>query len=480
MNAMAALTAIAFLLCVMLTPMCRDISIRLGFVDRPDGIRKMHRKPIPRIGGIPIVLSYGIAIGVMVLSAPHWAKLSVQHQALIFELLPAVGVVFLTGLIDDLVTLRPWQKLSGQFVAAALVAWRLAPMIMNGHSNSPWITIPLSVFWLIGCTNAINLIDGLDGLATGVGLFATVTTVIVAALHGNLGLAIATAPLAGCLLAFLIFNFNPASVFLGDCGSLTIGFMLGCFSLIWSRHTGSFLDLSAPVMALALPLVDVGLAICRRMLRSNPIFTADRGHIHHMFLARGFKPRDTALILYGVCALAAGLSILQSFVHFQVHGLVFVLFLALVLSGINYLGYIEFIAARRMLSRRKIFRMMKEEIFLHELVASLAKVNSAEECWTIVCDTCRELNFASVELKLNDVIYEETFLDSASHSDWKVSVALGENKALTFTRFRNVSPPSHTMAVLDHLQQVIGAREWPLQTTARQANRIQNASASVS
>ena len=459
MNALAAFGTLAFLLCLLLTPLCRNFAIRLGLVDQPDGVRKMHRQPIPRIGGIPIVLSYAIALGIMLLCAPSWARLSVQHRALIVELLPAASVIFFTGLIDDLLTLRPWQKLVGQFAAASLVVWRIAPVTLSGHTNSLWITVPLSMFWLIGCTNAFNLIDGLDGLATGVGLFATVTTAIVAVVHGNLGLAMATTPLAGCLLAFLVYNFNPASVFLGDCGSLTLGFMLGCFSLIWCQHSGGLLDLSAPLMALALPLIDVALAICRRMLRSKPIFGADRGHIHHMVLARGFKPRDAALILYGVCALAAMMAMLQSFTTWHIHGLVLLMFFALVLTGINYLGYIEFIAARRMISRRKIFRMVKEEIYLQEFSRSLNSIESVEDCWSVVCGACRELRFASVEMMINDETYEAKFLESIADTHWKFTVALGRTGKLTLTRLRDMASPQHTMQVLDHLQQVIAERE---------------------
>ena len=470
MHALVAFGTLAFVLCLILTPLCRNLSIRLGLVDEPDEVRKFHGKPIPRIGGVPIVLSYAAALAIMLIAAPHWARLSVQHRDLILELLPAASVIFFTGLIDDLLTLKPWQKLSGQFIAAALVVWRIAPITLSGHTNSLWITVPLSMFWLIGCTNAFNLIDGLDGLATGVGLFATIATAIVAIVHGNLGLAMATAPLAGCLLAFLFYNFNPASVFLGDCGSLTLGFMLGCFSLIWCEHSGGLLDLSAPLMALALPLIDVALAICRRMLRSSPIFGADRGHIHHMVLARGFKPRDAALILYGVCALAACLALLQSFTTYHIHGLVLLLFVALVLTGINYLGYIEFIAAGRTLSRRRIFRLVKGEIYVQEFTRTLAKVESADECWDLVCGACRELHFASAHMQLHDETYEAKFLESVSDSHWKVSVALGTRGLLTLTRLHNMASPQHTMEVLDQLQQVIADREHLFRGTPRKVS----------
>ena len=158
------------------------------------------------------------------------------------------------------------------------------------------MAVPLTILWLVGCSNAFNLIDGLDGLATGVGLFATATAFLSALLTGNIALAIVTAPLLGALLGFLPYNFSPASIFMGDCGSLTVGFLLGCFGVIWSQKSATLLGMTAPLIALAIPLLDTALAIARRFLRRQPVFGADRGHIHHRLLARGFTPRRVAYI----------------------------------------------------------------------------------------------------------------------------------------------------------------------------------------
>lgn len=460
MHALIAFWTLAFVLCLVLTPLCRDLFLRFNIVDHPDEFRKLHVKPIPRIGGIPIVLSYAGALAIMVLFAPHTARLSVQHTTLILELLPATAVIFITGLLDDLLTLKPWQKLSGQLLGAGLaVALGARLSFSSAHLTSLWISVPLSIIWLIGCTNAVNLIDGLDGLATGVGLFATMTTLIVAVIQGNLGLAMATVPLAGCLLAFLRYNFSPASVFLGDSGSLTIGFMLGCFSLIWSQHSGSLLGMAAPLMALALPLVDVGLSIGRRMLRNKPIFEGDRGHIHHMVLARGFKPRDAALILYGFSALAAFLALLQSFTSYQYRGLILLVFCALVWTGVHYLGYVELSAARRTLTHRMVLRVLKEEIYMQELARSLAAAQSVEECWQVIRGACHDLSFASVQMYLHDESYEATFIGRISEHSWKLTVSLGKKGHLTLTRAQESNSPHHMVAVLDQLQESVRARE---------------------
>ena len=298
MYALLALGTLALVLCLILTPICRAVALRLNVVDQPDNFRKVHTRPIPRIGGIPIAISYVFSLALVLRFAPQGASLVVQHRDLLWSLFPAVGMIFLIGLTDDLLGMKASHKLALQLVAAiwAVSMGARIPML-EGHPEINWLIFPLSVLWLVGCTNAFNLIDGMDGLASGVGLFATLTTLLAAVLQNNWGLALATVPLAGCLLAFLRYNFNPASIFLGDSGSLTIGFLLGCFGVIWSQKSATLLGMLAPMMAFALPLFEVLLSIMRRFLRNKPIFQPDRGHIHHLLLGRGLHPRVVAMIL---------------------------------------------------------------------------------------------------------------------------------------------------------------------------------------
>lgn len=456
MYAILILGFTAFLLCLILTPLCRDLFLRLNIVDRPDTERRFHLKPIPRIGGLPIMLSYAGAICLILIVAPHGATISIQHSRLAWSLLPATAVIFFTGLIDDIVGLKPRHKLAGQFAAAALaVAFGARLTIAHGIFSSPWISLPFSLLWLIGCSNALNLIDGLDGLASGVGIFAMGTTLLAAILHGNMGLAMATVPLFGCLLAFLRYNFSPASIFLGDCGSLTMGFMLGCFGLIWSQNSGTFVGLAAPLMALALPLLDVTLSIGRRFLRNAPIFSGDRGHIHHMVLARGFKPRDTALILYGVCGIAAFLSLLQSFASYRLRGLTILVFCSLVFAGVNYLGYVELSAARRTLSRKMILRIVKEEIYLQELQSSLTRAHTTEDCWDIVRSACNDMHFASVQMYLLGESYAEDFIPNDIEPSWRMNLVIGRDGYLSLTRIKERRPPKLMTSVLEVLQDAI-------------------------
>jgi UDP-GlcNAc:undecaprenyl-phosphate GlcNAc-1-phosphate transferase len=460
MYAILALGTTAFLFCLILTPICRSLFLHFDIVDRPDADRRLHGSPVPRIGGIPIVLSYGGGLALLLLIAPTAARISVQHSELLWSLLPAAGLVFVTGLIDDIFGLKPWQKLAGETVAAVVAISLGARLtIFAGHPASLWLTAPLSLLWLLACTNALNLIDGMDGLAAGVGLLASLATLLVAILSHNPGLAMATVPLVGCLLAFLCYNFNPASIFLGDCGSLTIGFMLGCFGLIWSRHTGTMLGFAAPLMTLALPLIDVCLSIGRRYLRSVPIFQGDRGHIHHMILARGFNTKAATLILYGVCVIAGFLGLMQTFGGHRFHGLFIIIFCVLVYIGVNYLGYIELAAARRTLSRKMILKVVKEEVYLQALSRAVAKVDKLPQYWDVVLRVCKDMNFTTVQMQMNGVYFEEVLGDQAAAPSWNIALSLGLGGHLKATRIAGQDAPDYMMRALVHLQKLIEDKE---------------------
>jgi UDP-GlcNAc:undecaprenyl-phosphate GlcNAc-1-phosphate transferase len=457
MNAILVLGITAFLFCLILTPLCRDIFLQLNFVDQPDTDRKLHRSPVPRLGGVPIVLSYVGALGLTLLLGPSTASIYVAHKQLLWSLLPAAGLVFITGIADDIIGLKPWQKLVGQVIAGLLAISRGAILSgIDGHPAPLWIAVPLSLFWLIACTNALNLIDGIDGLAAGVGLFATVTTLIAAIFSHNPGLAAATVPLAGCLLAFLYYNFSPASIFLGDCGSLTIGFMLGCFGLIWSRSSGGMLGIAAPLMTLALPLIDVFLSIGRRYLRSVPIFQGDRGHIHHMVVARGFNQRAAALILYGVCIIAAMFALMERFGGYQYHAVVIVLFCVLVCAGVNYLGYIEITAARRALSRKTVLGAVKDEVYLQQFAAAAENMRTVEDCWDVILALSSDMHFSSVEMQMDGCAFSKVLSPQRDEDhSWSLVLPLGTEGSVSVTGSAASHPPASMMRALVNLQLVL-------------------------
>lgn len=427
MYSLAILTVTAFVLSLVLTPLVRDWSVRIGLVDRPDHKRKIHSTATPRTGGIAILGAYCGAYALLLLLRVQGRSLVAEHFADIARLLPAVAIVFFTGLLDDWLNLRPGQKLAGQ-VAASAWAWFAGVRIaaVAGVETAPWLSFLLTVAWLILCSNAFNLIDGVDGLAAGVGLAATVTILIAGMFHGDISLGLATAPLAACLLGFLRYNFNPASIFLGDSGSLVIGFLLGCYGVIWSQKSATMLGVAAPVMALALPLLEVLISILRRFLRNEPIFSADRGHIHHQLLDRGFTPRRVALLLYGVCGVGAALSLAQSLLnHNGIGGIAILLFVTVTCFGVRYLSYAEFAATARFLwagLRPMLGAQVKIELFERELDSA----RGIEECWQALERAARSLGYSHITARLGDARFSAAADRDHAAAFWQMRLNLSQ------------------------------------------------------
>jgi len=424
MYSLVLLFVTSFGACFLLTPIFRNLFRSAGLLDHPDSARKTHLAPVPRAGGIPILLSVVLAFLVLALSPLAGHQTVRQAIPTAVRFLPAVLVVFATGLIDDLVGLRAWQKFAGQAAAGVLAAW--AGLRIEGLGSiklDPVLGTAVTVFWLVACSNALNLIDGVDGLAAGVGVFSTITMLVAALLQGHYTLVAATAPLAGALLGFLRFNFNPASIFLGDCGSLTLGFLLGCYGVLWSEKCATMLAVTAPLMALAIPLLDTGLAILRRMLRGKPVFTGDRAHIHHKLLERGLSPRRVAILLYGVCGLAAAFSLLQTMASGRFAGVILVLFCLSVWMGVQHLGYVEFAVAGRLVTPAMFVKTINAQLRLRALESSLARARSFDECWEILVDACREFGFSRVCLRVNGSRYERHQPPAASPA-WTLRIPL--------------------------------------------------------
>ena len=423
MPALVILAISALLLTLALTPACRALCKRLGWVDHPDP-RKLHRGPIPRAGGIAILSGYAVALA-LVRFSPLWDSYPVQWAPLVLRaLVPAILVAFVTGLLDDIFGLKPWMKLLGQILAAAL-ACNAHVVVRNigGHSfSAAWWNIPLTILWLVACANAFNLIDGLDGLAVGVGLFATATALLSALLGGNVALAFVTAPLLGALLGFLPYNFSPASIFMGDCGSLTVGFLLGCFGVIWSQKSATLLGMTAPLITMAIPLLDTSLAISRRFLRGQAIFTADRGHIHHRLLARGFTPRRIAYLLYASAGLLAALSLLIGNAKYS--GAVVVAFCAVIWLAIRYLGYEEFDLARRMIFGGFFRRVLCANLSVTQFEQSVQSAQTVDECWDALLATSRSIGVSSATLCLPGRELTATLIDCSPSESWSFNIPL--------------------------------------------------------
>lgn len=430
----ATLSSLSCLFALILTPLVRDRIGPHGFLDRPDGVRKKHSAPVPRVGGIAIALAYCLTFATaLILPFSYTQILRSSFGASWRFAIPAL-VVFVTGVLDDLLGLTPTKKLCGIGIAGMLAVW--AGIRVDLHlltSAHPLLSAAFTVVWLAGCTNAFNLIDGMDGLAAGVGFLATVAMMLAGLTTGNLPLVLATLPLAGCLLGFLFFNFSPASVFLGDAGSLLIGFLLGSYGALWSQKSVTLVALIAPAMALSVPMVDVGLSIARRFLRNRPIFEADRGHIHHKLLDLGLTPRKVVLSIYGFGALAAALSLLAGASQNRFSGLIIIGFCGFAFLGIKHLDYTEFKTAGQMFLKGGFRRIIDAETRLVELEQALLNARDLEECWGMVLAGSREFGFGGVRMSAHSGLFE-TLPRGTTGRSWQVRIPLTHSHYINFTR----------------------------------------------
>lgn len=309
-----AVAALAF------TPLVMRAATALGIVDKPNA-RKVHRRPIPRAGGAAIFAAmFVVAVPVILLSRrslefSSFGGSSLGGAANFWILLGAAAFVFLVGLADDLFDIRSQYKLLA-LIGASLVlcAAGMAPQQISlgqGYTvHLGWFSWPLGVLWIVGVTVAINFIDGLDGLAAGISAVTCGTIAVVAALGGQPVVSLLTLALLGSLTGFLFFNFNPAKVFMGDSGSMFLGFMLSTMSLLCAKRTGLAAGCFLPALALGIPILDALVTMLRRgVLERRSLFSAERGHVHHRLLDRGLKHRHAVIVLYAITLGCAGIGI---------------------------------------------------------------------------------------------------------------------------------------------------------------------------
>ena len=430
MYSLLFLGSVSFVLSLFLTPVVRAVFRRWGLAHR--GREGTEPHPIPRAGGVAIVISYLVAY-LCLLAVPLKAGFIVWDSLnFALRLMPAAGLIFLIGLADDIKGLEPWHKLAGEIIAAGAAYWAgIHIQGLAGYGAGAWWNLPATIIWLVACTNAINLIDGVDGLATGVGLFATCTTLIAALLQNNTALAIATVPLAGCLLGFIRYNFNPATIFLGDCGSLFIGFLLGCYAVVWSQKAATILGMTAPLMALSIPLLDMAVAIARRFLRRQPLFEGDRNHIHHRLLNRGFTPRKVALVMYACAAVGAVGSLVV--MDQKISGFIILAFCMTTWIGVQHLGYVEFGVAGRLFIDGAFRRLLNSHISIENFEESLSAASTPEECWNVLRRGSREFGFHQIEAQVAGRKFSDC-AEAQPLQSWKVMVPISEGSCVELHR----------------------------------------------
>lgn len=353
----------------MLTKFVRDVAVRKGWLSAPAGHRHLHNEALPRLGGVAIVFSFLIATS-MALFAHRFLFHSEASFSLapLATILPPALLIFSLGIYDDRRDATPLLKFSVQAVAGAMLFAGglriLALPVLFGTHRFSWLTgLALTILWVIAITNAFNLIDGLDGLAAGSALFSTLV-VFVVALLGNMSLiSLVALALAGAILGFLRYNFNPATIFLGDCGSLFIGFMLSALALSGSQKTPTIVAVAIPMVSFGLPILETSLSVLRRLISGRPVFSADREHIHHKLLQRGMSHRQVVIVLYGVSAIFALLSLFLLWPTGSTLGLVLAVLGTGIWIGVQHLGYLEFGELRRVAQRT----VEQPQIFVNNL-----------------------------------------------------------------------------------------------------------------
>ena len=372
----------SLLLSFVLTKVVRDIAVRKRWLSAPAGHRHLHNEAVPRLGGVAIVFSFLIATA-MALFADKFMIHSARTLSLapLATILPPAILIFLLGIYDDRRNASPLLKFSVQAIAGTMLfagGLRIfaLPVLFGTHRFS-WVTgLALTIVWVIAITNAFNLIDGLDGLAAGSALFSTLV-VFVVALLGNMSLiSLVALALAGAIVGFLRYNFNPATIFLGDCGSLFIGFMLSALALYGSQKTPTIVAVAIPMVSFGLPILETSLSVLRRLINGHPVFSADREHIHHKLLQLGMSHRQVVIVLYGVSAIFALLSLFLLWPTGSTLGLVLAVLGTGIWMGVQHLGYLEFDELRRVAQRTVIQRQV--------FVNNLAIRRAAEELKTAV------------------------------------------------------------------------------------------------
>ena len=320
------------------TPVVRSLAFRVGAVDVPKDNRRMHNHPIPRMGGLAIFFGF-------ILSVLLFVPLTQQLRTM---LLGAVVIVIL-GIFDDIYALPAMPKFMIQ-IAAALVAVLGGNRIfglsnINIFSSDPywelgWLSIPISVLWIVGITNAVNLIDGLDGLACGVSTISSMTLLVIALIMAETDVAMITAALAGACLGFLPYNMNPARIFMGDTGSTFLGYILAVVSIQGLFKFYTFISFAAPFLMLGLPIFDTCFAILRRLAKGQSPMAPDRGHIHHRLIDMGFSQKQAVAMLYVISAIL-GLSAVVLTTIGAVRAMLFLLALCVAgaLAGKLYLDH---------------------------------------------------------------------------------------------------------------------------------------------
>ncbi|MCL7489661.1 MAG: undecaprenyl/decaprenyl-phosphate alpha-N-acetylglucosaminyl 1-phosphate transferase [Desulfobulbaceae bacterium] len=398
---------LAFLASFFLTPFIGKIARRYNIVDMPSE-RKVHTQPIPRIGGVALFLSFFFPLILLVFNERMFIQL-VESDIRLFFFVTGAVLIFGLGLWDDLRHLPSSVKFAGQILVGIFVYYGginihviSVPFI---HSIDLGIfSLPVTVFWFVLVINAMNLADGLDGLAAGIALFVSLTMLVICLTNGNILEALGFAALGGALIAFLRYNFNPASIFMGDSGSYFLGYVLAALSILGSIKGQVATAMIIPVIALGIPLIDTMWAPIRRFALGKEMFQPDSGHLHHKLINLGYSHRRAVLLIYGCCIVLGMAAIIMIHSKDETAALV----LLVVGSGVIFLG--RYVGLRLFIEPGRIGGWLREvsdvtgitherRSFLNHQV-NISNSNTMDELWQAICNALKALEIDLAQLIL--------------------------------------------------------------------------------
>jgi UDP-GlcNAc:undecaprenyl-phosphate GlcNAc-1-phosphate transferase len=416
-----AAVGLAILATVVLTPLVRTLARRVGLVDRPDQHRKLHGRAMPLGGGLSVLTGFFAGILALAFPSQFWHAALLKDCWFFGSLLASMLLICVLGLLDDLYKLRGRQKLLGQILAAGVLL--IGGLLIEKVQISGWtmelgiLAVPFTLFWLLGAVNALNLIDGTDGLAASVGIVLCLALGGMALLTEHYVDAILAAAFAGALAGFLVYNFPPATIFLGDAGSMLIGLVLGALAIHSSLKGPATIALAAPVAIWAIPALDVLMAILRRKLTGRSIYTTDRGHLHHSLLRRGYGGVGTLVIIGSLCAVTASAAVWSVYQKNEGLAIGSVLVVGCTLIVTRFFGHHEFVLVCQSVKR---FLTSFVPTLQHPLNGTKNQIRAHlqgnrqwEDAWETLTDFAERFDLHSVQLNVQMPAIEEDF-----HARW--------------------------------------------------------------
>ena len=421
----------AMLTALIATPVVIRIAKKFRVINQPNA-RTIHTGIIPRIGGIAIFIAAMLPT-ITVLFLPNFIGASFrQMQQQITVLLACGAAMFLVGLWDDLKGMRARTKLAWQLLIAVAFCW--FGDLINSLRIADWLTInfgwfawPLTIVWLVGITNAVNLIDGLDGLAAGICAITCFVIMVLSIYFGIAIMAIIALAMLGALSGFLFYNFNPARIFMGDCGSLFLGFTIAAASVLCIDKSSALIGLALPILALGIPIFDTLFSMLHRFVTRRSMFAADKSHFHHRLLGYGLNQRHVVLVAYTVTIMAAGLGMFMMVARDMQTLMIFACLLILIMLLFRAIGAVRLRKTIEDLQRKYyIDRQTKEDVHTFEqLELNFSQVACFNTWWDSVCQVAEKMSFTKVTLPLVQ--------------------RNGEHKMLIWQRDRNLSSERDTM-----------------------------------